>query len=221
MPKIDVKSQRDTVKPVFSATQEGGLFSRSKLFGHLNALPKPIISNTELFYRLVFGRSNESLAEPAVETEPTTPQEPPPPPAASGRLVGLFSRSPSTPQAAAAAVQQPAVAAKPAVAVSQPATTRPPRKHNAGPITRNPYLNYMRHKRTTGCRLPVRIASREAAGEWRHMSEAQRLPFVLQAFHAKKRRQRRVFVQPLFNTNTVDGMLPTTAAGGGLDEPFY
>lgn len=70
--------------------------------------------------------------------------------------------------------------------------------YRLGPVTRNPFLNYMRHLRETTCSPAGSILelAKRAGYEWRRMNENDKHPFVMDANRVPwkmVRRTRRTF----------------------------
>lgn len=64
------------------------------------------------------------------------------------------------------------------------------RCHRVGPVTRNPFFNYMRHKRETSCSFSIISAAKEAGNEWRKMTAEEKCPFMAQALKVRSRPRR-------------------------------
>lgn len=84
-------------------------------------------------------------------------------------------------------------AVHPVLPPAKPAVSSGGNCHQAGPITRNPFFNYMRSKRQNSCSFSITAMAKEAAREWLNMSVADRQPFVADASHVQPsvRRLRR------------------------------
>lgn len=78
--------------------------------------------------------------------------------------------------------------AKSAAPMQSPNTTC----HREGPVTRNPFLNFMRYKRRTSCAHSIVSMAREAANEWNKMTDMEKCPYVMEAHKAPKRYRRRL-----------------------------
>lgn len=64
--------------------------------------------------------------------------------------------------------------------------------HRLGPITRNPFFNYVRHLRETTCAKSITDLAKQAGAEWRKMSDMEKCPFVMEAHRAPRMRRRRL-----------------------------
>lgn len=64
-------------------------------------------------------------------------------------------------------------------------------------VTRNPFLNYMRHYRQHTLLKRATAIARAAAKSWHKLDDIERMPFVLQAMRQqRKRRKRLVVIKP-------------------------
>ncbi|GJQ73197.1 hypothetical protein Trydic_g13580 [Trypoxylus dichotomus] len=63
--------------------------------------------------------------------------------------------------------------------------------HKEGPITRNPFFNFLRDYRKKHCGWTVVQIAREGAKEWRRMSEQQKQQYKNSACKAPKIKRRR------------------------------
>uniref|UniRef100_A0A1Q3FTN6 HMG box domain-containing protein n=1 Tax=Culex tarsalis TaxID=7177 RepID=A0A1Q3FTN6_CULTA len=62
------------------------------------------------------------------------------------------------------------------------------RSCNPGRKSRNPYINFLREFRRTHCDLrPVEVI-RQGALAWNRLTEAERLPYIREAFYHRRRR---------------------------------
>lgn len=61
-----------------------------------------------------------------------------------------------------------------------------------GPVTRNPFFNYLRYKRSISCSHDVRVFTSEGAKEWKAMTDLEKCPYVMEAHKAPKRYRRRL-----------------------------
>lgn len=64
--------------------------------------------------------------------------------------------------------------------------------HSLGPITRNPFFNFMRHLRETSCSHSIIDMAKHAGAEWRKMSDQDKCPFVMAAHRAPRRSRRHL-----------------------------
>lgn len=63
--------------------------------------------------------------------------------------------------------------------------------HRLGPITRNPFFNFLRHLRDTTCSLSIIKMAKEAGAEWRKMSAHDKSAYVIAAGKAPKTVRKR------------------------------
>ena len=68
---------------------------------------------------------------------------------------------------------------------------------NMGKITRNPFLNFVRHSKVKGPPSHVAVTVKKAAQQWKKLSKRDRLPFIVEAKNAEK----NSFVKPFYTLN--------------------
>lgn len=73
---------------------------------------------------------------------------------------------------------------------SKPIKTETSMCHRLGPVTRNPFFNFLRHLRETTCSKSIIDLAKHAGQEWRKMSDELKCRFVMEAHRAPKRRRR-------------------------------
>lgn len=59
--------------------------------------------------------------------------------------------------------------------------------YKEGIHTRNPFLNFLRKYRKEHCGLSIIDIAKRGGEEWRKMSECEKCPFIMEAFHTPRR----------------------------------
>lgn len=60
-----------------------------------------------------------------------------------------------------------------------------------GVLTRNPFFNFLRKLRAENCGLTIIQIAKKGGIEWRGMTDAEKCPFVMQAFSTPRKHRKK------------------------------